>query len=70
MERNYVGEATRRRRRILQAGFFLNFKFQNPEKFIMKKRQTNVLKTLPFLKWVCYYISKESEYVFGKYVLA
>ena len=29
-ERNYVAEATRRRRRILQAGFFLNFKFQNP----------------------------------------
>lgn len=31
----------------------------------MKKRQTNVLKTLPFLKWICYYISKESEYMFG-----
>ena len=57
-------------KKALRAGFFLNFKFQNPEKFIIKKRQTNVLKTLPFLKWVCYYISKEREYMFGKYVRA
>ena len=68
MERNYVGEATRRRRRILQAGFFLNFKFQNPEKFIMKKMTNKCSESSSIFEMSMLLYIKRNEYMFGKYV--
>ena len=63
-ERNYVAEATRRRRRILQAGFFLNFKFQNPEKFIMKKTANKCSKNSSIFEMgMLLYIKRKRIYV-------
>ena len=52
MEKKYVAKATRRRRRILRAGFFLRAK--SCEKVSVKKKLKKIKKMLAFSKSFVY----------------